>query len=113
MDAGERADLEAAVQIRLPLALAWFDTDEERDAYLGSVREKLGINIDVAVPAKDHWDTLRRRPEGSEMPPRLWESIVPTSDEAQLARRPLAVSVDDNIDLFGKIKKDATEPQFS
>jgi hypothetical protein len=46
------------------------------------------------------------------MPARLWESIVPTSDEALIARRPLSVSVDDNIDLFGGATKDPTEPQF-
>ena len=58
------------------------------------------------------WNARRRSSEDSAMPARLWEAVVPTSEEAMLARRPLAVSVDDNIDLFGKIKKDATEPQF-
>jgi hypothetical protein len=69
----------------------------------------------AALPAGDRadgWDALRRRPEGSAMPPRLWEAVVPTSEDALIGRRPLSVSVDDNIDLFGKIKKDATEPQF-
>ncbi len=46
------------------------------------------------------------------MPPRLWEAVVPTSEDALIARRPLAVSVDDNIDLFVKVRKDETEPQF-
>lgn len=112
-DDQERDDLEAALQQRLPLALAWFDEDEARSAYLQAVLEKLSNSVDVSVANKDNWDALRRRTEGSAMPPRLWESIVPTSEEALLARRPLAVSVDDNIDLFGKIKKDETEPQFS
>lgn len=111
-DDAERADLEAALHSRLPLALAWFDEEEDRSVYLKSVLENLGISTDVAMSSKDNWDELRRRAAGSEMPPRLWESIVPTSEEALLARRPLAVSVDDNIDLFGKIKKDETEPQF-
>jgi ring-1,2-phenylacetyl-CoA epoxidase subunit PaaC len=66
----------------------------------------------VGAASRRDWDPLRRRTASSTMPPRLWESIVPTSEEALIARRPLAVSVDDNIDLFGKIKKDETEPQF-
>ena len=113
LDDAERADLEAALQQRLPLALAWFDEEDARTAYLQFVLDKLSIKTEAAVAAKDDWDELRRRSKGSEMPPRLWESIVPTSEEALMARRPLAVSVDDNIDLFGKIKKDETEPQFS
>lgn len=112
-DEAERKDLKDALSFRLPLALAWFDNDDDRSAYLEAIRNKLATSIDVSMADKSNWDEVRRRTEGSAMPPRLWESIVPTSEEALLARRPLAVSVDDNIDLFGKIKKDETEPQFS
>jgi len=120
-DDDERAALKSALPRRLPMALAWFDTPESSSAYLEVVLNKLSTVVELTdaeleslatVADKDNWDSLRRRTSGSTMPPRLWESIVPTSEEALLARRPLAVSVDDNIDLFGKIRKDETEPQF-
>jgi len=39
--------------------------------------------------------------------------VVPTSEVAEMARRPLAVSVKDNIDLFNEKKvKDETAPFF-
>ena len=60
----------------------------------------------------DTWDPHRRRTAGSVIPARLWEAMVPNSAAAKLARRPLAVSVDDNIDLFGNVNKDETEPDF-
>ena len=47
------------------------------------------------------------------MPARLWEYVVPTSEAAKMARRPLAVSIEDNIDLFNVKKvKDETAPFF-
>jgi len=139
LDDEELADLRVALGRRLPLMVAWFADNAGEDALIeGGVRTqsltdvKAGLiedvlnkmasitdipddelrSMTVGNPA-EHWDRRRRRTGDSEMPPRLWESIVPTSEEALIARRPLAVSVDDNIDLFGKIKKDETEPQFS
>lgn len=137
LDDAERADLKKALPNRLPLMFAWFnsaDSDvlldqgirtqslaDARAALAETVFNKLASVVDISdeelkalATSGDvaSWDTIRRRTEGSVMPPRLWESIVPTSEEALLARRPLAVSVDDNIDLFGKIKKDETEPKF-
>ncbi len=138
LDDGERKDLREALPRRLPHVLAWLNdaagTDELvtagiRTEGIGEARKALVENvfnkISSIVTLSDEewtqcatatgtaaWDGRRRRAQGSVMPPRLWESIVPTSEEAQLARRPLAVSVDDNIDLFGAIKKDATEPTF-
>lgn len=136
LDGDERAALLEALPTRLPLAMAWFnggddpllreglrtqDLADARAAFTEIVLNKLADVVEIssddlqpllAVAPADRWDARRRRTLGSRMPARLWETIVPTSDEAQLARRPLAVSVDDNIDLFGKIKKDATEPQF-
>ena len=44
------------------------------------------------------------------MPAELWEFMVPTSDVAKLARRPLAVSIEDNIDLWcGRAKSEGRE----
>lgn len=133
LDERERADLASALPGRLPLALTWFEgpvtdalldagvrtqrVEDAKAAFIETVLTKLSSFADVsedllASVAPEQWDERRRRTHGSAMPPRLWESIVPTSEEALIARRPLAVSVDDNIDLFGKVKKDATEPKF-
>jgi 1,2-phenylacetyl-CoA epoxidase catalytic subunit len=121
LDDAERAELKAALPGRLELALQWFDEPALKARFSELVLNKLASIVDLtdkelaALPAGDRadgWDALRRRPEGSAMPPRLWEAVVPTSEDALIGRRPLSVSVDDNIDLFGKIKKDATEPQF-
>jgi len=133
LDDAEKADLLDALPGRLSLALAWFNNPDDdtlldagvrtqsvadaKVAFTEIVLTKLGELVDLpddiaAGIEAGEWDTRRRRTAGSTMPPRLWESIVPTSEEALIARRPLAVSVDDNIDLFGGIKKDETEPQF-
>jgi len=133
LDDAEKADLLEALPGRLSLALAWFsgaDDDpllkagvrtqsvaDAKVAFTEIVLTKLGAIVDVpddivGAASRRDWDDRRRRTAGSAMPPRLWESIVPTSEEALIARRPLAVSVDDNIDLFGGIKKDETEPKF-
>lgn len=133
----ERGDLLAALPNRMLVASSWFaggnddrlldsgvrtqSVADARTSFVETVLTKLSSVVDIsdaearklteAAPGGD-WDSRRRRTAGSTMPPRLWETIVPTSEEAQIARRPLAVSVDDNIDLFGRIKKDETEPQF-
>ena len=137
LDNDERADLLAALPGRFGLALTWFDGNDSDELIGSGIRTQVvadakrlfvenaltKLSSIVEIPdatlkalteteLTGNWDARRRRIDGSVMPPRLWESIVPTSDEAQLARRPLAVSVDDNIDLFVKAKKDETEPQF-
>jgi ring-1,2-phenylacetyl-CoA epoxidase subunit PaaC len=137
LDDTERADLITALETRLPGALLWFDSEDSdvlldegirtqrladaKVSMIETVLNKLASIIDLddeqlkslaGAERASQWDGKRRRAAGSVMPPRLWESIVPTSEEALLARRPLAVSVDDNIDLFVKAKKDETEPQF-
>ena len=135
LDEQERQDLKAALPARLPAALDWLNTANDlllevgvRTQELGEAKatltelvlNKLSSLVDLSEqelagladgPA-ENWDARRRRAQGSELPPRLWEAVVPTSEEALIARRPLAVSVDDNIDLFTKVKKDKTEPQF-
>ncbi len=137
LDDDERADLLIALPERFNWALSWFGGNESDELMKHGIRtqevadaKRLFIENALTTLASvveipdetltaltetemaENWDARRRRTAGSVMPPRLWESIVPTSDEAQLARRPLAVSVDDNIDLFVKAKKDETEPQF-
>jgi len=137
LDGGELSDLAIALPGRLAPAIQWFDGPDPdplldaglRTEPLAQARERLKADVrkliesipdltdgvpETAVGDADSasWDAMRRRPRGSALPPRLWESMVPTSEAAKLARRPLSVSVDDNIDLFGKAKKDATEPQF-
>ena len=137
LDDSERAELKTALKARLPLMFAWFESAADDALLVDGIRaqsiadaraalaEDLSIKLASIIEISDQeiqalaeekksgeWDALRRRPRGSVMPSRLWESIVPTSEAAMIARRPLVVSVDDNIDLFGKIKKDETEPQF-
>lgn len=137
LDGTEKEDLLNALPRRVPLTFAWLDNAgdekllaagvraaplvEARQMLAENVFNKLSTLVDLSdgewqklatVKTIKSWDTRRRRSGESSMPPRLWESIVPTSEEALLARRPLAVSVDDNIDLFGKTRKDETEPRF-
>ena len=137
LDDSERSAVAGALPERLPLLLRWFNGTQPdplieagiRTEPLDQARIRLEADVDQtfgtdeyelttkqrrALAAVDSaaWDTRRRRTPGSVLPPRLWESMVPTTAAAKLARRPLAVSVDDNIDLFGNVKKDETEPRF-
>ena len=137
LDDGERDDLARALRGRLPALFRWFDSAESDPLLEAGIRtepvreagERLQAEIDrtieailapagkpldrrVGVGDNGAWDQRRRRTRGSAVPPRLWESMVPTGESARLARRPLAVSVDDNIDLFGTARRDETEPDF-
>ena len=121
----ESAQMNAALPSRLPLALDWFgyaENDSLLDAGIRSVsmadarklfvKEVLGNLVTIVdisdaelaelmqSPQVDDYDPVRRRTQGTSMPDSLWEFMVPTSDEAKLARRPLAVSIEDNIDLW-------------
>ena len=127
----ERRDAVAALPERLKLARQWFSFESEllqeegiRPWSAKECREhfELGLKnlasaLDMDLPAEagavESWDARRRRIKGSAMPARLWEYVMPTSEAAIMARRPLAESVKDNIDLFVKSKKvDKTEPFF-
>ena len=46
------------------------------------------------------WDGARRRPSDSALPETLWEFMIPTDPDTVALRRPLAVSIDDHLDLF-------------
>lgn len=119
-------DITDALAQRLPQVLPWFGHPEQADPLLDarirmtSMQEarslfieevlnklttQLGFDHELAaglldVAEHENWDSERRRPQGSSMPAELWEFMVPTSEAAKLARRPLAVSIEDNIDLF-------------
>lgn len=138
--AAEKTEAGQALIRRLPRALEWFGSEQQssadillvegfrtesawsaREKFFSDIAEKLSPHIDVSdekladaarQPLPEKWDSLRRRQAGSNIPARLWESVVPTSEAAQIARRPLAVSIKDNIDLFQTAKKDETEPVF-
>ena len=138
--ATEKTEAGVALIKRLPQALAWFGSERQssddvllaegfrtesvwsaRARFFQDIAENLSLHIDVsgeqltgiagqALP--EDWDSLRRRRTGSEIPATLWETVIPTSEAAQIARRPLAVSIKDNIDLFQTARKDDTEPVF-
>jgi 1,2-phenylacetyl-CoA epoxidase catalytic subunit len=127
----EKKDAAKAFVKRLPLARQWFNFGDETVHEAGirpwsaadclthfeegikALAKAIGIDIPAVGGNVKAWDAIRRRPEGSTMPARLWEYVLPTSDAATMARRPLSESVKDNIDLFGKPKKvDKTEPFF-
>ena len=138
--ATEKTEAGQALIRRLPRALEWFGSEEQssadilleegfrtgsvwsaREKFFSDIAEKLSPHIEVSdekladaarQPLPEKWDSLRRRQAGSNIPARLWESVIPTSEAAQIARRPLAVSIKDNIDLFQTAKKDETEPVF-
>ncbi len=138
--ATEKTEAGQALIRRLPRALEWFGSERQssadilleegfrtgsvwsaRENFFNDIVEKLSPHIEVSdekladaarQPLLEKWDSLRRRQAGSNIPARLWESVIPTSEAAQIARRPLAVSIKDNIDLFQTEKKDETEPVF-
>ena len=138
--ATEKTEAGLALMKRLPQALAWFGSEQQssadslleqglrtesvwsaRSKFLDDVAGKLAPHTGISSAELDgiaaqalpeNRDPLSRRQQGSKIPAGLWESVIPTSEAAQIARRPLAVSVKDNIDLSGTIKKDETEPVF-
>ncbi len=135
----ERQDFRSALESKLPAIGAWLgepDASEDiliqeglrtkpvaeaREAFFERLAQRLSQEIDTNVEElmlwanqaePGSWDAGRRRPQESQVPPELFEFIVPTNAEAQLARRPLRISVDDNIDLAKPPGPDATDPQF-
>ena len=117
-----------AVVRRAPQVLAWFDSKNRSgtdvllqegvrsssvwDARLGFIEDSLG-KLTAALGLSDEeltaimeqgleggWDGARRRPSDSALPETLWEFMIPTDPDTVALRRPLAVSIDDNLDLF-------------
>ena len=126
----EKEQVKAAIPNCLGHALAWFGSEkaseedallksgvrsqpvyEARTQFLTEAKQKLAevtsLTADKIEAMIDHVSTgprnnPRRRTKGTKMPATLWEYIVPTSDAAKIARRPLSVSTQDTIDLFDK-----------
>ncbi|MFK8047029.1 MAG: Phenylacetic acid catabolic protein [Halioglobus sp.] len=129
-DESDRVDMREALVRRAPLVLAWFD-DKNRsgtdllmqegvrsnsvwDARLGFIDDSLG-KLTAALDISDEeltsimgkgidgdWDSVRRRTTGSILPDTLWEFMIPTDPDTVALRRPLGVSIDDNLDLFDR-----------
>jgi 1,2-phenylacetyl-CoA epoxidase catalytic subunit len=126
----DRANMREAVVRRAPQVLAWFDSKERAvtdlllqegvrsnsvwDARLGFIEDSLG-KLTAALGMSDEelttimekgvdaeWDAVRRRSAGTVLPDTLWEFMIPTDPDTIALRRPLAVSIDDNLDLFDR-----------
>ena len=129
-DEEDRANMREAVVRRAPQVLAWFDSKERSvtdlllqegvrsnsvwDARLGFIEDSLG-KLTAALGMSDEelttimgkgvdteWDAVRRRSVGTVLPDTLWEFMIPTDSDTIALRRPLAVSIDDNLDLFDR-----------
>ncbi|MFK7731825.1 MAG: Phenylacetic acid catabolic protein [Pseudomonadales bacterium] len=126
----ERDNIRDSVLKRAPQVLAWFGSKERSDndallkdgirsssvwdARLGFIEDTLskflaefGITDDqlsamVGQSNGDDWDEYRRKPKDSVIPATLWEFMIPTDADTVALRRPLAVSIDDNLDLFDR-----------
>jgi 1,2-phenylacetyl-CoA epoxidase catalytic subunit len=131
-DEEELVNMREAVVRRVPQVLAWFDSKERSatdlllqegvrsnsvwDARLGFIEDSLG-KLTAALGMSDEellvimnsggntqWDSIRRRTAGSTLPDTLWEFMIPTDPDTVALRRPLAVSIDDNLDLFDRVE---------
>ena len=128
----DRVDMREAMVRRAPQVLAWFDNRDRSgtdllmqegvrsssvwDARLGFIQDSLG-KLTAALGMSDEeliaimeqglegdWDGTRRRTTGSTLPDTLWEFMIPTDPDTIALRRPLGVSVDDNLDLFDRVE---------
>ncbi len=126
----DRVDMREAMVRRAPQVLAWFDNKDRSgtdlllqeevrsnsvwDARLGFIEESLG-KLTAALGMSDEeltsimeqglnsdWDSARRCASGAILPDTLWEFMIPTDADTVSLRRPLAVSIDDNLDLFDR-----------
>ncbi len=127
-DQADHADMREAVKRRAPAVLAWFDSKERAasdlllqdnvrsssvwDARLNFIQDSFGkLTAVLGISDEDltsimntgldgEWDANRRRTVGTTIPDTLWEFMIPTDPDTIALRRPLAVSIDDNLDLF-------------
>ncbi|MEP0200867.1 MAG: Phenylacetic acid catabolic protein [Halioglobus sp.] len=127
-DESDHEDMREALKRRAPQALAWFDNKERStsdlllqetvrstsvwDARLSFIQDSLGkFTSALGISDEDltaimgseldgDWDSNRRRTVGTTIPDTLWEFMIPTDPDTVALRRPLAVSIDDNLDLF-------------
>lgn len=118
-DEKDRALAAEVIQRRLPLAQDWFGSEEDpallssglrsyscadarsdfMESDVAELLELTGLPAELEIPqlAPAGRDPKRRRPEGTAMPADLWEFVLPTNEEAMIARRPLLVSRTDNV----------------
>jgi len=64
------------------------------------VEEEVLQLLATAVP--EDWDAAKRKTAGATLPATLWEFMIPTDPDTVALRRPLSVSVDDNLDLVDR-----------
>ena len=126
----EQHDMEESLIHRGPEVLRWFgqitEANEDRLVTLGIrshgvelAREKFLEDVNsvlgqamllsaralTTMPKQinfEGWDKPRRKTYGAAVPATLWEFMVPTDADTVALRRPLAVSVDDNLDLVDR-----------
>ena len=127
-DEEERRDMRASLRVRAPLIASWFTEVSDPDPLLRSgvrtvsmaeagdgfrtdvvevltASEIVGadeLNALLTPTATDAWDTPRRKSVGAAVPATLWEFMIPTDEDTKALRRPLTVSVDDNLDLVDR-----------
>jgi 1,2-phenylacetyl-CoA epoxidase catalytic subunit len=121
----DRAGLKVALPDRMKQAVAWFGHDAEaaddllmkegiraksvataRASFIEGALPKLAADagLDASAVAGagkarpgPSWDPVLRRERDYVFSPDMWEFMVPTNEDAVLARRPLAISVGDNV----------------
>ena len=126
----EQHDMEESLIHRGPEVLRWFgqitEANEDRlvtlgirshgvelarEKFLEDVNSVLGQAMLLSARALttmlkqinfEDWDKPRRKTYGAAVPATLWEFMVPTDADTVALRRPLAVSVDDNLDLVDR-----------
>ncbi|MGI9229565.1 MAG: Phenylacetic acid catabolic protein [Gammaproteobacteria bacterium] len=136
----EKEQATSVFESRFLQALEWFGTEQQseedtllqegvrseslwaaRTAFVNDINTKLSpvCNVDSKSFEKifgsfteSMVDSATRRHVGTSIPSGLWELMIPTSGEAEMARRPLVVSIKDNIDLFQEEDGDETAPVF-
>ena len=124
----ERADMKASLAERGAEIARWFGADDGEDTLLaagirassvadaraGFLEDAVSVitkatdmseadvleQLPVSVP--EGWDAVKRKSPGVTVPATLWEFMIPTDPDTVALRRPLAVSVDDNLDLVDR-----------
>jgi 1,2-phenylacetyl-CoA epoxidase catalytic subunit len=109
---GEREQARESFSRRFPLAVSWFGGDPGgwaraaraefvarcRDALTAAevIPGELFASALARTGVDAGWDPRMRRHPGPGLPPRLWQSMVPTGPAVEVARRPREVNLADN-----------------
>ena len=131
----EQDDMRQSLAIRGPTVARWFgdvaaadllldagiraaSLESARSGFIDDVVDVLAqatglesteIQSKLRCECPDDWDSVRRKCRGATVPPTLWEFMVPTDPDTVTLRRPLAVSVDDNLDLVDRAEYSHTD----